>query len=902
MNGIRATQAFFCLGFLFFSVLITADHRKPCKELYGVNDGTPVIDPAAVHVLFYGPAAPVWGSGWLTPWIALGIKSLETPLQYRTEVVKNAAMYNALSPFQNKALNIFGEDERFCIDKLDKYTLDLYQRVTATLTLAWVGSNIYPQKEIFGTLTTGFDVSIGLPLKNAWTLTIDPKFNPEKCKEDKLAPWTIARCKGDESIAFFDRTDGFNALGILTSEYNRQPYSDFNYTDRNGNQWRAYRPRNSEDGATPTNSHWAPLRESDGDGFFKQADHVTAYAGVTGRVSGRRQTEKCAFLKSRKTAAPAYDYDAELDFVLEETRKAADDDRAFLSVEIYDNKADSLAFQAAKWCSRNKCTDWEFWRLFVVLGASLNNGVVVTWREKLRQSVIRPPTVSKVLGGTGKKAVTYAGPFVLGSREISVSDWKPVIRTMPHAEHPSGSACLCRVFEEVMQAFNKKGDVVDPPGAVDLQIQKGGSRVSPRLRPEKELLFQYKKFSEVTEECKISRVIGGMHFPQSLDAGEDLCAGLGTEIAEKVKRLEEGDPDARIEARDDDAIVVCPLEEVLPSVFFNELLLPDWVEVAGPAGTNLQGWTIEIFSFDQNAGWKPNGSLLESLSLSGTIPAAPGGSGLGVTSFDLPGVSGDISGVALIDSEGVVRHLAQVGLPANTYLTPKEGVARGRVAWRTDAGEALGSEPRSLQLFGSGSLQVDFKWVEAEPSRDTENSGQSFEEVVETPIRKVPEDDAPFSPQRGDGQTGQFFFLEGVDPALLGEIAIGQTPPLPVKVKGGDGGPRGPTEKLLEDTKLFQEFLVYGKQPQIANERAPFWTLPEKTPIAKAADTLNGFYVPPGSGGFSENSKGVLSGSEGGNKNDVDGFGLHSFPPLNGELDADLGDALSKILEGLPHG
>lgn len=39
---------------------------------------------------------------------------------------------------------------------------------------------------------------------------------------------------------------------------------------------------------------------------------------------------------------------------------------------------------------------------------------------------------------------TYAGPD-LGVATIKAEEWEPFIRTMPHSEYPSASACICEV-------------------------------------------------------------------------------------------------------------------------------------------------------------------------------------------------------------------------------------------------------------------------------------------------------------------------------------------------------------------------------------------------------------------------------------------------------------------------
>src|SRR5262245_944536 len=69
-----------------------------------------------------------------------------------------------------------------------------------------------------------------------------------------------------------------------------------------------------------------------------------------------------------------------------------------------------------------------------------------------------------------------------------------------------------------------------------------------------------------------------------------------------------------------------------PTVFVNEIHYDDadaadneFVEIAGPAGTNLAGWTIELYG---------SGALYDTTALSGIIPDLQ--NGMGVVSFAYP--------------------------------------------------------------------------------------------------------------------------------------------------------------------------------------------------------------------------------------------------------------------------
>ena len=58
-------------------------------------------------------------------------------------------------------------------------------------------------------------------------------------------PWGLAKAYFDETLAFLDKNDGWNADGSMSREYNRVPFSDFAVKDSAGNSWTPYQPINT---------------------------------------------------------------------------------------------------------------------------------------------------------------------------------------------------------------------------------------------------------------------------------------------------------------------------------------------------------------------------------------------------------------------------------------------------------------------------------------------------------------------------------------------------------------------------------------------------------------------------------------------------------------------------------
>lgn len=58
-------------------------------------------------------------------------------------------------------------------------------------------------------------------------------------------PWGLAKAYIDETWAFLDKNDGWNADGSMDRKHNRIPFSDFSESDSAGSSWEPYRPQNS---------------------------------------------------------------------------------------------------------------------------------------------------------------------------------------------------------------------------------------------------------------------------------------------------------------------------------------------------------------------------------------------------------------------------------------------------------------------------------------------------------------------------------------------------------------------------------------------------------------------------------------------------------------------------------
>ncbi len=141
------------------------------------------------------------------------------------------------------------------------------------------------------------------------------------------------------------------------------------------------------------------------------------------------------------------------------------------------------------------------------------------------------------------------------------------------------------------------------------------------------------------------------------------------------------------------------------------------IEVAGPAGTDLTGWSIVLYNGS-------GGAVYDTDALSGVIPNQQGGYGTVVLTYAVNGIqNGAPDGIALVNGTTVVQFLSYEGT-----FTAVGGSADGITS--TDIGVSqVGTEPvgSSLQLTGTGSTYGEFTWVATTANTfGSPNTGQIF--------------------------------------------------------------------------------------------------------------------------------------------------------------------------------
>ena len=148
-------------------------------------------------------------------------------------------------------------------------------------------------------------------------------------------------------------------------------------------------------------------------------------------------------------------------------------------------------------------------------------------------------------------------------------------------------------------------------------------------------------------------------------------------------------------------------------LFNNSLqeIVPNLVEIAGPAGTNVTSWSLVFYGSDPDAGNSRTnlGRVYGSMPIFGLIQNQQNGYGtLGYALAPSTLQTAPGSGIALVNSSGKVVQLISYGGP----LTAMNGPAAGMVAQVIPRVHGPTNGILSLQLRGTGVQYTDFTWSE----------------------------------------------------------------------------------------------------------------------------------------------------------------------------------------------
>lgn len=515
------------------------------------------LSPAVVQNLLNivrsaNPPAP-WAFAPLANIVINGLLIHETTIQFRLAYYHGTTCYSAASAYHPVALETYGRtnfsnaNRRCRPHVLNANEYALHEEAALVYTFAISGYTLLPH----------IKTTIVKTLQN-FGFPVDVLDDGHPDAENIATPWGLARAVvNDPLLAHIKANDGWNEDGKLNRKFNSAPYDDFYFKDLDGEEYRPYgsvkTPKKYV--KSPKKYSWEPLLESNNLGYFTSQRHITPQIGFTARLFGLEIAEYVGYDRFPTSIKPSYDYRIAVPDALNKTRIMATSDEKKIKIEFFDSKFTSLLPLQIQYCARNNFSSFRFWYADAILVSSMYNSIVLVWRQKIRFNLVRPPTIAnsvmQFLTGNPEPTVeSYAGPYQ-GAQILKVNDWLPYFRTMPHAEYPSGSSCVCTAFArtleklDILNGFPSTFDLPGPPGAPAGLVHTataGSSVIEPELTPQNNLTFVFGNWESISRDCGESRLDGGMHFDQSIPAGDALCGGLTESVVSNFEKLVVGDP------------------------------------------------------------------------------------------------------------------------------------------------------------------------------------------------------------------------------------------------------------------------------------------------------------------------------------------------------------------------
>ena len=297
----------------------------------------------------------------------------------------------------------------------------------------------------------------------------------------------------------------------------------------------------------------------------------------------------------------------------------------------------------------------------------------------------------------------------------------------PFIDHPEFVDCI---FESICSGAGGGGDTTPPATPTFVTAIDGNGSVSVSWNQNTEQdLAGYRVYRTLTPGSNYARVSGELVTTVSYD---DTTVSAGTSYAYAVAALDTSGNESPLSV---DALVTTSGGPQGPAVvWINELHydndgtdIGEFVEVAGTAGTDLNGW--QLIAYNGNGG----GAYLTA-NLSGTLVNQS--NGFGIYSVSMAGLqNGAPDGLALVNAQGeVVQFLSYEG-----SFTATDGAAVGMTSQDIGVSESTTTPVGfSLQLTGSGSQYSDFTWQGPQSaSAGQMNAGQSFSGQV--PVNEKPQ-------------------------------------------------------------------------------------------------------------------------------------------------------------------
>ncbi|MBR9787475.1 MAG: vanadium-dependent haloperoxidase [Vibrionaceae bacterium] len=441
----------------------------------------------------------------------------DAPLVLRTTTLITAAWFDAIAPYSETAIGVHSD-----LGRLDAGNGDSERNIAIMYASHKVLYSLMPQ---FAVDWDAMLTSVGL--------------DPSNDTLNATSAVGIGNLAGNAVVAAREY-DGMNQLGTDCNQYYPKPYSDCS----------GYRPVNTAEKLTNPR-RWQPDTLTSGSGIFFSQQFVTPQLGSTQPFSYDKPTIIVPKPTKSYAIAPSGkafpEYIEQANEVLEAQANLTDKQKLF--AEFYDNKIISLGYSTLAATIYHHLSLEQFVQLDYLVNVAAFDAAITVWHNKRKYDAVRPFSAIGYLF-KNDNLTAWGGPGMGTVSDIKGGEWRPYLQSANHPEYPSASASFCRAHATSIQRYLQEELGLSyeaannlsfwqpaflPPQFEVLDKQPGTSLIEPGVTPQSQTVLGWDTWDEFSDNCGLSRLWAGVHFYDSIPAGQSIGDPIGSAAYDWLK-------------------------------------------------------------------------------------------------------------------------------------------------------------------------------------------------------------------------------------------------------------------------------------------------------------------------------------------------------------------------------
>jgi len=446
----------------------------------------------------------------------------DAPLILRTTTLITAAWFDAIAPYSEAAIGVHSS-----LGRLEPGDTNFNRNIAIMYASHKVLNSLMPQ---FSQDWDAMLVNVGL--------------DPSNDSIDASTAVGIGNLAGNAVVAAREQ-DGMNQLGKDCNQYYPKPYADCS----------GYSPINTAQKLIDPKK-WQPDTLTSGSGIFYSQQFVTPQLGTTKPFSYEEPTlmapKPARSYAITPSGRPFPAYIDQANEVLDAQVNLTDEQKLF--AEFYDNKIISLGYSTLAAAFKHHLSLEQFVQLDYLVNVAAFDSAITVWYNKRKYDAVRPFSAIRYLY-KNDDITAWGGPGMETVSDLKGSEWRPYLQSANHPEYPSASASFCRAHVTSMKLYLESEVGLSSEQANDLTFwvpgflpeqfevldkQAGSSIIEPDFTPQTHTVLGWNTWDDFSDTCGLSRLWAGVHFYDSIPAGQAIGDPIGSNAYQWLKTYIDG--------------------------------------------------------------------------------------------------------------------------------------------------------------------------------------------------------------------------------------------------------------------------------------------------------------------------------------------------------------------------